>query len=107
MTQTQNDEWETVAEPRTKMIFDTVGDVWTGIYEGTEIIIDPNTGESYDYLNFRDLDGEPYTTSASYTLKSGLSKVPVGSTVKITYMSDTDMGKGKNPMKNFKIQTRK
>lgn len=101
------DEWETVAEARTKMIFDTDGDEYVGTWEGFEDIIDPNNGDVYKYANFRDADGTPKTTSASYQLERGLKDVPAGRKVKLTRTGQTDMGKGKNPMTDFKIQVAK
>jgi len=105
---TPDDEWETVAETRTKIIFDTDGDQFTGIWEGLENITDPNTGEVYEYLNFREAGTSlPVTTSAGYALKSGLADVPLRSMVRITRTGQTDMGKGKNPMNNFKVQVKR
>ena len=68
----EDEQWETIAEHRTKMIFDTDGDEFRGMYEGFEHITDPNTGEVYEYANFRNDDGEPLTTSASYQIKRSL-----------------------------------
>jgi|SRR5215469_1112996 len=105
---TPDEEWETVAETRTKIIFDTDGDQFTGVWEGLQNIPDPNTGEVYEYLNFRETGtGLPVTTSASYALKSGLADVPLGKTVRITRTGTTDMGKGKNPMNNFRVQVKR
>lgn len=101
------EEWETVAEARTKMIFDTDGDEYVGTWEGFEDIIDPNTHDVYKYANFRDADGTPKTTSAGYQLERGLKDVPHGKRVKLTRTGQTDMGKGKNPMTDFKIQVSK
>jgi len=102
-----DDEWETVAEARSKMIFDTDGDEFTGTWEGFENITDPNTGEVYLYANFRNDATGPVTTSAGYQLKRGLENVPIGNLVKIIRTGTSDMGKGKNPMTNFTVKTRK
>jgi hypothetical protein len=105
---TPDEEWETVAETRTKIIFDTDGDQFTGQWEGFQNITDPNTGEVYEYANFREAGtGLPVTTSASYQLKAGLVDVPLQSMVRITRTGTTDMGKGKNPMNNFKVQVKR
>lgn len=103
----EDDEWETVAEARSKMIFDTDGDEFVGVWEGFETVIDPNTGEEYLYANFRNPDSGPVTTSAGYQLKRGLENVKTGTKVKLTRTGQTDMGKGKNPMTDFKIQAAK
>lgn len=102
---TSNDGFTVVQEARTKMIFDTDGDVWTGVWEGFEIIVDPNTGEEYLYCNFRQ-DGTPYTTSAGYQLKQGLEKVTVGHTVRLTRTGSTVIDKNKAPMTDFKIESK-
>jgi len=105
---TPEDEWETQYETRTKIIFDTDGDEFTGEWQGFENITDPNTGEVYEYANFRENGtGLPVTTSASYALKAGLLNVPIGKQVRLTRTGQTDMGKGKNPMNNFKVQVKR
>lgn len=106
-TPVETDEWETVAEARSKMIFDTDGDEYTGVWEGFETIIDPNTGEEYLYANFRNAESGPVTTSAGYQLKRAMEKVDTGRTVKLIRTGQTDMGKGKNPMTNFKVLVKK
>jgi hypothetical protein len=68
---------------------------------------DLNTGDVYKYANFRNAESGPVTTSASYQLERGLKDVPVGKRVRLTRTGQTDMGKGKNPMTDFKIQVSK
>ncbi|HEY6018466.1 MAG TPA: hypothetical protein VIY48_00765, partial [Candidatus Paceibacterota bacterium] len=97
--------WETVQEARTKMIFDEDGDTFQGTYEGTELITDPNNGEVYEYINVRDDSGEPFTTSASYQLKQAMTKIPVGSYVKLIRTGSVAAKKG--TMLNFKVMVRK
>ena len=103
----EDEEWETVAEARTKMIFDIDGDEYVGTWEGFEDIIDPNTGDVYKYANFRNAEDGPVTTSATYQLERGLKDVEIGRKVKLTRTGQTDVGKGKNPMTDFKIQAAK
>lgn len=99
------DEWETVAEARTKMLFDTDGDEFIGFYEGPELIEDPNTGEAYEYLNFRNDDGAGVTTPANYQLGRAFGDMPTGSYVKITRLGTSKTDKG--TMTNFKVQRRR
>lgn len=105
MADSEKEQWETVAEARSKLIFDTDGDEWEGVFEGPEIIVDPNTGEEYPYLNFRGNDGEAYTTSSSYQLSRAFEKIPVGTYSKIIRKSSIKVAKG--DMINFKVQIRK
>lgn len=97
-------EWDLVAEARTKVIFDTDGDVFEGTYEGPEQIPDPNTGEIYEYLNFRKGD-DGYTTSANYQLARAFSNVTPGTYVRITRLGQSSVAKGF--MTNFKVQARR
>jgi hypothetical protein len=99
------DEWEIAAEARTKMSFDTDGDVWEGFFEGFETIIDPNTGEEYQYINFRDAAGDGYTTSANYQLSRAFGRISQGTYCRIIRLSETKVAKGN--MINFKVLTRR
>lgn len=100
------EEFETVTESRVKIVFDTIGDVWKGYYEGTEMITDPNTAEEYKYLNFRDDDGEAFTTSASYILNQAFEKIAIGMYVRIELTGLAESKRG-NDLKQYKVQVRK
>lgn len=106
-TPVETDEWETVAEARSKMIFDTDGDTYTGVWEGFEVITDPNTGEEYLYANFRNAESGPTTTSAGYQLKRALEKIDPGRTVRLIRTGSTVVDKNKNPMTDFKVLVKK
>lgn len=97
--------WNVVSEPRTKIVFDTIGDEWEGFYEGPETIIDPNTGEEMEYLNFRDQHGEAFTISAGYDLKRAFERVSQGTYSKIILVSMVPSKKG-NDVKLHKVLTR-
>ena len=98
-------EWDLIAEARTKMIFDTDGDTWEGYWEGPEDIVDPNTLEVYEYLNFRNDAGWGFTTPASYQLKRAMAVIKVGTFVRIKRLSITKTAKGN--MIDFRVQARK
>lgn len=103
---TESEEtWNVVSEPRTKIVFDTIGDEWEGFYEGLEVIVDPNTEEDMEYLNFRDSNGEAFTISAGYDLKRAFEKVPVGTYSKIILVNTVPSKKG-NDVKLHKVLTR-
>ena len=102
------DEWETVAEQRSRIVFDEDGDTWTGTYEGVQEVPDPeNAGEFFTYLNFRGDDNEGYQMSASYMLRKAFinGNIPAGTYVKITRTGTTAAKHG--TMTNFKVQTRR
>lgn len=99
------EEWVTVAEARTKIIFDTDGDEWEGWFEGFEDITNPNTGEIYIYLNFHGPDDKAYTTSGSYQLEKAFRAIEPGTYCRMTRLSTTKTAHG--DMIDFKIQVRK
>ena len=97
--------WNVVSEPRTKIVFDTIGDEWEGFYEGPETIIDPNTDQEMEYLNFRDATGEAFTISAGYDLKRAFERVAQGTYSKIILVNTVPSKKG-NDVKLHKVLTR-
>jgi hypothetical protein len=107
------EQWETIDEgTRTRVTFDEIGDEFIGVWEGPEVIMNPATDEEMHYLNFRgispeEIKDEPAAISAGYQLTETMKKVPVGTTVRITLRSETKMGPGRNPLKNFVVQTKR
>lgn len=107
-TAPQDDEFVTVsdpqnAEPETKIVFDTIGDNFTGIYLGMRD--QSNSDGSYKQARFEAVDGsgEVYFTNANYSLRDGLKTVRNGSKVRITYTDDLDTGQA-SPMRVFKVE---
>lgn len=104
-------EWETVDEgSRLRVAFDTVGDMFEGVYEGEEEITFPD-GETGKYLNFRGgtpdaVAGEPCAISATYQLARTFTAIPKGAHCRIILRSETPVRQG-NPLKNFVVQVRK
>lgn len=99
------EEWETVSENRSRIVFDTIGDTWQGFFEGRGDITDSNTGEEYPYLNFRDDAGDGFMVSASYQLIRAFETIPAGSYCRLLVTGFTDTKNGK--MTNFKVSVRK
>ena len=101
--------WETVAEgSRTKVQFDTIGDVFTGEYQGTEEITNPNDGRTWMQYNFRghspaELSGELCAINGGFAFRRAFESVPVGSLVRITFIKTVDTGQP-TPMKDFKVE---
>lgn len=109
---TAPDDWEfeTVHESATRVLFDTIGDVFIGQYVGDEHI-EPaedadNKFEPFDLINFRGRDGKLYAVNSSHNLVKAMAKVEEGQWVRITFASETDSKKG-NPLKNFTVDVRK
>lgn len=108
MASKSEEKWEVIAEPRSTIEFDTIGDEWEGYYEGTGLVPDPNTGEEYTYLHFRDGAGEAFQMSASYDLTRTFidGKMPEGTYCRLTLVELKPRPKG-NALKLFKVQVRK
>lgn len=101
-------EWETVVEETaTKVIFDSFGDVFTGVKVNTEVIAQEDD-DPFTQFQFRGFGVFPVATlwgiNESYKLM-GLAKVPNGNVVEITYIKDVAVGKG-NDMKDYRVRTR-
>lgn len=102
-------EFETiVGESATTVIFDTVGESFTGRYVGEEHI-DPDNGkdEAFDRFTFRAKDGELYAITKSYKIADALEDVKPDTWVRITYVKDIPTKRGLNPMKDLKVEVAK
>lgn len=105
-------EWDTVKEAApSKMIFDTIGDVFIGQYLGIEhVALELNAkGEdpSFDQYIFRGRDGERYSIAQSFDLQKAMNDVEESKWVRLEYVKDVATGTGKNDMKSFKVSVRK
>lgn len=107
-------DFETVAdESPTTVIFDKVGDVFLGLYKGTEHIvtgkIDEQTGkpEEFDRFVFRGRNGELYAINQSYKLDATFEDIKPETWVRITYVKDIPTNRKLNPLKDFKVDVRK
>lgn len=103
----QKDEWTEVVNDQefgTKIIFDTIGDEFIGLYKGSTLM----HGEDGDYYVYRFTgdDGEPYFMNGNYSLSSLMSKVRAGVMCRISYVEDRDTGQA-SPMRVFQVATRR
>jgi hypothetical protein len=100
------EEWQTVSEDEvdeTKIVFDTIGDEFIGIYAGPRVI----ENEDGKFTQYRFTVGdEHYFTNAGYSLMRGMSNVPKGSRVRIVFSSERDTQQD-SPMKVFTVQVAK
>lgn len=109
----QEETWEVVvSESGTKVVFDTFGDVFTGVKVRT-ITITPETTKpdedesfiQHQFYGFGPFDaGTLYAINESYKL-SAIADVPAGKLTRVTYMKDIPVGKG-NDLKDFRVETR-
>jgi len=107
-------DFETVAdESPTTVIFDTIGDVFLGLYKGTEHIvtgkIDAETGkpEEFDRFVFKGRNGELYSINQSYKLDATFEDIKPETWVRITYVKDIPTARKLSPLKDFKVDVRK
>jgi hypothetical protein len=91
------------AEPETKIVFEVMGDSWTGKYLGMRTL--GNADGSYQQARFESLDGsnEKYFTNANYSLREGLKSVRIGSIVRMTWTDEMDTGQA-SPMRIFQTE---
>lgn len=107
---TDDDNWETIGEgSRARITFDTIGDQFTGVYEGPEDIPFPD-GDTGRYLNFRGIhpervSGVPCAISATYQLARDFDKISPGQVCRITYRAAIPVRQG-NPLKAFTVQVK-
>lgn len=103
--------WDTVSEEApTRVIMDTIGDTFVGMYQGMEHIErEPSadgTDQSFDQFLFKGRDGEKYSIYESFDLKEAMEKVEVGQWCRIQYLKDVKTGRNLNPMKSFRVDVR-
>lgn len=105
---TETDAWEVVgSESGTKVEFDTLGDVFTGVMVRTVTIEQPNDDPFRQYLfyGWGDFSAtELFAINESHKLMV-LANVPEGTLTRITYVKDVPVGKG-NDMKDYRVETR-
>jgi hypothetical protein len=100
-----DDGWQNVSEESaTRIIFDSPGDVFTGTYLGHELV---GPDKDMDYLMFRgENDDVLYSTSAGYKLTQAFEDIAPGTLARITFVKEVDMGPGRNPMKDYRVDVK-
>lgn len=99
-------DWVVVQEESpTRVLLDTVGDIFVGVYLGEEHVAPESEGqEPFSLFVFRGRDGELYALNQSYNLRKAMEKVAEGDLVRIQYYKDIPMSSGgRNPLKDFKV----
>jgi hypothetical protein len=87
--------------PETKIVFDTIGDVFMGRYLGMREV--PSNEGSFKQARF-EFEDDIYFVNANHSLREGLSTVRLGTVTRITYTDDLDTGQAQ-PMRVFKVET--
>lgn len=104
-------QWETaVPETGDQIVFDTIGDVFIGLYLGSRVVtvMEKDKEEEFTILMFTGTDGKPYQVNAGWKLGSAFDSaaVSVKDIVRITYVKDVDTGR-KDPMKDYRVEVAK
>lgn len=102
------EEWVTEQdETPDKLIFDTIGDVYEGLFLGIEHIVPPecdDPDDEFDVAHFWDLES-PKVVAGGFSLMRALRKIDVGREVRMVYVKDVDTG-SPSAMKDFKVWSR-
>lgn len=102
-------EWENIQEERPdQIVFDTRGDVYTGMYLRSEIItFTDNKGEEKEFtqLNFRDPGGLK-SINAGHELREAFKNIPPNSMVRIELKKFVNTGE-QSDMKSYRIDVAK
>lgn len=101
---TEEIQWETVNSPddtpQSKIVFDTIGDEFTGTFQGERVI--PSQDGDYTQYLFENELGRCFV-NANYSLREGMRHVRKGNLVRITFTSEVDTGQ-ESLMKQYQVQ---
>lgn len=102
-------EWENVHEEApSQVILDTVGDKFTGLYTGKELIeFDDNKGEHNEFWQYRfRVHSELFVMNGFYELDIAMKEIPSDSMVRITLVKFVDVGQA-SKMKSIRVDVAK
>lgn len=99
------DDGFTEVTGESQLVFDTIGDEWTGRFMGLDQIGSKGMWQAH-FDGIGELAGESYFTNAGYDLRKKLEKIPAKYIVKLRYDSDLPTGQDK-PMKVFRVWSKK
>lgn len=110
-TKNENDGWGTVSEVSATQVTLDVGDSFTGIRRGSEVLT-ANDGNEFTvhYFDATNVgksgleEGEFCSVAESHKLKK-LADIPDGHEVRITRVKDVDVNRPQ-PMKDYRIESR-
>jgi len=89
-----------------QIVFDKVGDEYTGLLLGSELIeFDNAKGEPQEFTQWRFRDPGGITViNGGYELNTELAKIPADTMIRIKLMKLVDVGQ-QSPMKSYRIWT--
>lgn len=95
-------EWTTIQdETPDKIIFDTFGDCFTGVFQGIQEIT-PEDADAFEQAVFRNDEG--LYAIGGYKVLNAMRDVPQGTLTRLTYVKNVDTGQP-SPMKDVKVET--
>lgn len=116
MSDTANDDWETIGEESGQLItWEKPGDQFTGIFIGERHIVPPDAesaDDEFDQQLFRSNEtgtgkGDVlYALNGGYKVREALTEQYEGYLVRLTYTKDIDTGRP-SPMKDIKVEARR
>lgn len=105
-TNAPDDEWENEVSGETQVKFDTVGDVFTGYYEGMDQPLPSGIVQAH-FIGTRQFAGADYFINAGRDLQSKLKKIHIRpgqkTEVRIELQDFLDTGQP-SPMAVYKVQ---
>lgn len=106
-------EWTVVSpESPEKLILDTIGDRFTGVFQGFDHVKTDDGEYDFEQAVFRAegnadpavKDGALYAIGGYKVLQALRAANPMQKLVRLTYVKDLPMGKGRNDMKDVTVE---
>lgn len=108
-TPENTEEW-TIEQDETpdRLIFDTIGDEYEGLFLGIEHIVPPecdDPDDEFDVAHFWDLES-PKAIAGGFALMRALRKIEIGREVRMRYVKNIPIAGQASPMKDYKVWSR-
>lgn len=102
--QTNNgDEWGEEITAESQIVMESMGDEFIGTFNGLDTTPDGRIWQGHFTLE----DGTDAFINAGYDLKRKLEKCAKGLLTKVRWISETEMGEGKNAMRVYDVRQKK
>ena len=108
-------QWETAAEAEGEpWQADKPGDALIGTYTAKQVITFDGLGDdgqlhpkSFNKYLIEGEDGRLWGVAGSWKVDKAFENVAVGSVIRLEYVGEVDMGKGRSPMHDYRLQVRR